>query len=245
LSLSNASSFRRTLAGLCLLVGPVLLVAASITDPASGGGDNDKEYLQSLKDDPDMVQLSTAFWIAGFATLVGGVVGLVHVIRERGVVLANLGGTLAILGLVMFVALVTTTIYELNNVEHLPLDTADKLSNDIEDYWVGYIILVPALLGTFIGVILLGAAVLRSKLAHPAAGVLMIVGMLALFGSDGGDVVGIIANALLAAGFGLVGLKLLGMTDEQWDGRARLAAPAGASAPAVPPGPEAPPPPYA
>src|SRR5215210_5087442 len=121
---ANASGYRRMACGLCLLIGPAMLLIASIVDPGSGGGDDDKAYLQALKDDPDMAQLSTALWIYGFALVAIGIIGVVHVIRGRGVVLANLGGTLAIFGLIMFVALVTTTIAELNVVEHLGVDTA-------------------------------------------------------------------------------------------------------------------------
>ena len=226
---ANASSFRRTACGLCLLVAPALILVASIVDPGDGGDDN-KDYLRALKDDPDMAQLSTALYIVGFALMVVGIIGLVHVIRERGVVLANIGGTLAILGLIFFTALVSTTINDINVVEHLGVDTADKLSDDIEDYWVAFIVFIPALLGTFLGFILLGIAVLRSKVFHTAVGVLLIVSVLLLvFSGEGSQVFGIIANALLLAAFGMIGLKLLGLTDEQWEGREPIG-----------PGPEAP-----
>ena len=236
MSLTNASSFRRMACGLCLLIGPAMLLVATIVEPSSGDGDDNRAHLQALKDDPDMAQLSTALWIYGFALVAIGIIGAVHVIRGRGVVLANLGGMLAIFGLIMFVALVTGTISEINVVEHLGVDTAKKLSDDIDDYWVAYLVFIPALLGTFIGFILLGAAIIRSKLTHIAAGILIIVGIVAVVLSDGSKVGGIIANLVLLAGWGLVGLKLLGMTDEQWDGRVPLD-----SGPAAPPAVGAPP----
>ncbi len=243
MNLTNASAFRRTACGLCLLVGPLMLLAATILDPAAGEeGDDDKAYLQALKDDPDMAQLSTALWIWGFALVAIGIIGLVHVIRGRGVVLANIGGTLALLGLIMFVALVTTTVTEINVVEHLGVDTADRLSDDIEDYWVAYVVLIPALLGTFIGFILLGAAIIRSKVVHMAAGILIIVGILLVVLGEGSEPVNILANALLLGGYGMVGLKLLGMKDEEWDGRVPIGggspeapAAAGPTPPAAPP----------
>jgi hypothetical protein len=222
LSLKNASSFRRMACGLCLLIGPALLVVASIVEPSSGDGGDTKDYLQALKDDPDMAQLSTALSVWGFALVAIGIVGAVHVIRRRGVVLANLGGALALLGMIFLVALITTTVYDLNQVEHLDLGTADKLNDDLEDYWVGIVILVPALLGTLLGFILLGAAIIRSKVAHIAAGILIIVGIILIPLSEETKALGILANVLLLGGWGLVGLKLLGLTDEQWDGRAPL-----------------------
>jgi hypothetical protein len=222
LSLKNASSFRRVACGLCLLAGPALLLVATIVDPSdnSGGDDDHTKYLNSIKDNADAVQLNTALSIAGFALLVFGLTGLVHVIRERGVVLANIGGALAIIGAIFFVALITTNINDLNNAEHLDLKVADKLSDSVDDYWAAYVVFIPALLGTFLGFILLGAAVIRSKVAHVAAGILIIAGIVAVPFSENSDVLGIIASVLLLAGFGMVGLRILGMKDEQWDGRA-------------------------
>jgi hypothetical protein len=209
--------------GLCLLIGPTMLLLATILDPVAGeGGDDDRAYLKALADDPDMAQLSTALWIYGFALVAIGIIGAVHVIRGRGVVLANLGGMLAIFGLIMFVALVTTTVNDINVAENLGVDAGVKLSDSIEDYWVAFVVLVPALLGTLIGFILLGVALIRSKLTHIAAGILIIVGILAVVPSEESQVIGIIANLLLLGGWGLVGLKLLGMSDAQWDGREPL-----------------------
>lgn len=245
--INKASGFHRMACGLCLLAGPALILVAAIVDPSSGGGDNDIDYLQSLKDDPGLAQLSTALWMFGFALVAIGLIGLVHVIRDRGVVLANIGGALAIFGLIMFVALVTTTINDINMAEHLDLKVADKLGDDVEDYWVGYLVFVPALLGTFLGFILLGVAVIRSKVFHMAAGILIIVGIVAIVASEDSKAMGIVANALLLGGYGLIGLKLLGMTDEQWAGRAPIgpAAPEASPAagpPAAGPPPAAPPP---
>jgi hypothetical protein len=241
MNLTNASAFRRMACGLCLLVAPALILVAGIVDPAT---DTDgKEYFQKLKDDPDMAQLSTALWIVGFALLAIGIIGLIHVIRQRGVVLANIGGTLALVGLIFFVALVTTTVNDINMAEHLDLETADKLSDDIEDYWVAFVVFIPALLGTFLGVILLGIAVIRSKIAHIAAGIMMIVGILLVVFGEGSDAINILANALLLGGFGMVGLRLLGMKDEEWDGRVPIGAGGPEVAPAGgPPPPAAPPP---
>jgi FtsH-binding integral membrane protein len=205
--------------GLCLLVGPAMILVASIVDPAAGEGEG-RDSLQALRDDPDMAQLATALQIWGFVLVALGLVGVVHVIRRRGVVLANVGGTLAVVGLIMLAALTTTNIEDLNVAEHLNLDTAVALDDDIEDYWVAYVVFVPALLGTVLGFILLAAAIIRSGVAHVAAAVLVLAGVVALAASEESKALAIAANVLLLLGWGLVGLKLLGMTDEQWEDRA-------------------------
>lgn len=223
MNLTNASRFRRTVAGLLLLIGPMMILIASIVDPATGEGGETKDYLTAIKNDPDMAQVATVLWMWGFALTAIGIIGLVHVIRRRGVVLAHLGGALAVFGMIMFMALFATTIFELNTADKLGVDTAERLSKDLEDYWAPIVILVPALLGTFIGFILLGAAIIRSKVAHIAAGILIIVGIIGVvLTGEASKIPNIIANVLLSIGWGIVGLKLLGMKDEQWDGRAPL-----------------------
>jgi hypothetical protein len=223
-SLTNASSFRRMACGLCLLAGPALILVSSILDPAEDAGDDNRKYLQSLKDDPEMAQLSTALLIVGVALAAIGIIGLIHVIRRRGVVLANIGGALALIGMIFFVALAATTVNDINTAEHLDIETGDKLIDDVEDYWVAYVVFVPALAGFLFGFVLLGAAVIRSKLTHMAAGIMIIVGTLLVFFGEGSDAINILSNALLLGGYGMVGLRLLGMTDEQWDGRVPLEA---------------------
>src|SRR5688500_4671410 len=150
---TSASSFRRTACGLLLLIGPAMILVASILDPASGEGDDTGDYLQAIVDDPDMAQVSTLLWMFGFAFTAIGIIGAVHVIRHRGVVFANLGAALALLGMIMFQVLFSSTITDLNASEKLGVETAERLSEDLEDYWVVYPVLITALLGTFIGFI--------------------------------------------------------------------------------------------
>ena len=235
MNISSASSFRRTGAGLCLLIGPALLLAASIADPAGGDGGDTGKALRSIVDDPDRTQISLALWMYGFALTALGIIGAVHVIRGRGVTLANIGGALALFGMIMFAALTALTLDDLNAADKLGVGTAEKLSDDRADYWVGALVLIPALVGTLVGFILLGAAIIRSGVAHMAAGVLIIVGILMVPLSEQSKVFNILANLLLLAGWGLVGLKLLTIKDAQWEGREPLeSGPPAAAAP--PPG---------
>jgi hypothetical protein len=222
MNLTSASTFRRMACGLCLIAGAVMLLLANVLDPLIGSGREERDIVEALKDDPEMAQLSTALYVFGFALVAIGIIGVVHVIRGRGVVLANLGGALALLGLILFTALSATTVNQIVEAEHLELDTAVSLSEDIQDYWVAYVVVIPALAGTLIGFLLLAVAVVRSGLAHEVAGVLIVLGSLVVTASDEARVVAVVAGALLLAGWGLVALRLLGLTDEQWEGRAPL-----------------------
>lgn len=218
---SEASTFRRMASGLLLLIGPAMILVASIVDPTAGEDGGSEGYLTALRDDPDMAQLATALWIWGFVLTAIGLVGLVHVIRERGVALANIGGALAIVGMIMFIVLFAGTIHDLNNVEHLGVGTAERLGDDLgDDYWMPDVVRFPAIVGTLAGFVLLAAAIVRSRVIHPVAAVPIVLWVVAIAaGAGSSKAVAIAANVLLLAGWGLAGLKILGMKDEQWDGR--------------------------
>jgi hypothetical protein len=135
--------------------------------------------------------------------------------------------------MIMLTVLVAGAIQSLNEAEHLDIGVAEQLTKDLqEDYWVAFVVFVPAILGTVLGFILLGAAIIRSRVAHPVAGALIIAGAVGIMVLSASKAGGIAVNALLLAGWGMVGLKLLGLTDEQWDGRAPIeAGPPAAAAP--------------
>ncbi len=225
MNIASASGFRRMACGLCLLVGSAMILVGAIVDPATGEGEG-RDSFQALKDDPNMAQLGTALELWGFVLVALGIVGVVHVIRRRGVVLANIGGSLAVVGLIMLAALTATNVEDINVAEHLDLDTAVKLDDDIEDYWVAYLVFIPALVGTVLGFLLMAAAIVRSKVAHVAAAVLIVLGVVALGAAEESKVAHVAADALLLGGWGLVGLKLLGMTDAQWEDREEPPTPA-------------------
>ena len=197
-----------------------MILVGSILDPAAGEEHATRGYFQASVDDPDKTQLATALYIWGFVLTALGIVGLVHVIRRRGVVLANLGGPLAVVGMILLAVVSATSLFDLNNGEHLGVETALRLNEDLtEDYWAAFAVFIPAYAGTLFGFLLLGAAIIRSKAAHVAAAVLIIVGILVVVIGDASKVANVVGNALLLAGWGLVGLKLLGMKDEEWEGR--------------------------
>jgi hypothetical protein len=221
MNLNTATTFRRMACGLLLLVGPAMILVGSIVDPAAGEEDASRGYYEALADDPDKTQIASALYIWGFALTAIGIVGLVHVIRRRGVTLANIGGALAIVGMIMFCVLWATLLHDLNNAEHLGAQTAERLTEDLVegDYWAPYVVFIPAFAGVFLGFILLGAAIIRSKVAHLAAAVLIVVGIVVVVAGESSKAINVVGNVLLLGGWGLVGLKLLGMKDEQWEGR--------------------------
>jgi hypothetical protein len=226
MSLKNPASFRRSLAAFGLTFGPLALLAASIVEPDTGGNDDKgAEYLAKVAAHSGAVQVSTILYLLGFTALLAGVIGIVHMIRERGVVLAHIAGVLAAVGLVFFVALASTSIYDLSVAEHAARAEGAKAYDAIGDYAAAYVLFIPALAGTFIGLILLGFAAWRSRFAPAWVPAVILLGFILVIAGDTAKVVNAIGNVLLLAGFGFMGVKLFGLTDQEWD-RPQTAPPA-------------------
>ena len=75
--ISDAHHFRKMVAGFCMVVAPLCMLAGFIADP-------DASY---------------AFLFAGAVLMVPAALGLMHMLREREVAFGHLGGGLSLLGL--------------------------------------------------------------------------------------------------------------------------------------------------
>ena len=231
--MSNPSTFRRTLAGICLIVAPLLLLVGGAVTP-SEGSDGANTYMQSVAADPSAHEWGTVAFVLGFALWVPGLVGAVHLLRHRAVVLGHILGSLAILGVVMFTALAATTFYDVAIATSLPLDQAVKVNEAVEDVTGAAVVLIPALLGTFIGLIGMGIALWRGGWAPAWVAVAAAAGMLLVVAGDGNKITGLAGSLALLAAYGFVGLTMLRMGNDAWE---RATPPAhGADAPAPAPG---------
>ena len=221
--MSNPASFRKTLAAIGLILGPLALLAANIVEPDTA--DEGAEYLADVAKNAGRLETSTILYIIGFTALIAGVVGIVHVVRERGVVLAHIAGVIAAVGLVFFVALVTTSLYDISLAQNAARAEAVKAYDGVEDLTAAYVILIPALLGTMIGLILLAVAAWRARFAPVWVPVVVFLGFAAIIAGDGSKALTIIGDLLLLAGLGFIGVKLFGLTDDEWE-RPQTAPPA-------------------
>jgi hypothetical protein len=217
LRLSDPRNFRRTAAGLALIVGPLLLLGnGAIT--TLGGGDNTADYVAEVAKNRNAEEISAVLGILGFTILIPGIVGALNLLRGRGVVLGHIGGALAIMGLACFNVLMASSFYDVAATEP-GADTAAwvDISERLEDLAGPIIIAAIALLGTFIGFILLAIAFFRARTVPVWVGPAIIVAMVLIFASEDSRVLSVLSSAVLLAAFGAVGLQLLRQSDEEWD----------------------------
>jgi hypothetical protein len=217
LKLSDARNFRRTAAGLCLLIGPVLLLIASAITTV--GGDDTAEYVAEVATRRGSEEASAVLGIFGFAFLIPGIIGALNLLRGRGVVLGHIGGVLTVLGLACFSALIASSFYDVAATEPgADTEAYVDISERVEDVTGAIVVVATALIGTLLGLILLAVAFIRARTVPLFAPILMIVGILVV-GPASGDsrAVGIIGNLLLLGGLGTVALTLLRQPDEEWE----------------------------
>jgi hypothetical protein len=184
LKIFDAAHFRRVVAGLCLVAAPLLFAAAEILTPQPSG--SAAAQLAAFAEHRNQLLAGVLCGVASSMLFVPALFGLLHRIRDRGVVYAHVAAAMIIYGLV----------------------TAAALG-------------APLLAGHYLfalGIVLLGVAAWRARLAPRWAAILVAlfpVADLAL--SPAGDVSSLVSDAIGIAGFAALGLRLLAMPDSEWD----------------------------
>jgi hypothetical protein len=80
--------------GLSLIAAPLVLLAALLVHPGEGG------FVQTVAENPGRVEISNLLIILSSVLFVPGLVGVLRLVRGRGVVLAHVGVGLAVIGVV-------------------------------------------------------------------------------------------------------------------------------------------------
>jgi hypothetical protein len=219
--LGNAAAFRRSVAGVSLLLAPVLFAGAEILAPDSNG--TGAAQLANYAQHRAVLLAAALLGLGATMFFVPAIFGILHKVRERGVTFAHIAAAMCIYGLVTAHAAlggVNIMFYEMtspNLNKSAMASLLDTLSN-------GPAIAAPLLLGHFvlaIGMLLLGIGVWRSRAFPRWAGpciVLWIVVDILIGSAPVNHVVADIAsNAFALIGFGTLGWTLLTSTNASWD----------------------------
>ena len=227
LTWSDSRNFGRTLAALSLFITPLLLLAAALIGPDLG--DNAKDEIAKIADNEEAYVCSGILFLFAPLVLVPGMLGVIRLMRRRGVTLGQVGAALIMMG-----ALITIAFYGWGAIEYVAstekgLDHGQmaQLFDAAEDSWIGVPVFVPGfILGLTLGSILLAIALWRS-------GVVPVWSPIALLLSTVIDFVGddkwfmAIGFALLFVALLPLGQKILSISNDEWDRwelEARLAA---------------------
>jgi drug/metabolite transporter (DMT)-like permease len=217
LRFSDGRNFGRTLTGLALIVGPLVMLVSAIISPDTDN-DNKLKELNSVAAHKSAYIVSAVLFLLGSLILIAASVGIIHLFRGRRVTLGQIAGSLLLLGTAVTTAFYAFTIVEYEMVNRPGLDRAqmakylDKANNTTS----GLPLFILFILGLVLGLILLAIAARRAKLIPTWAAILIVVGgLFAFFGQS--TAANIIDNVLLLIPFVILGRAVLSMSDEEWD----------------------------
>lgn len=214
---SDSHHFRKTVAGMCMVVGPLLALAAFIVSPAIKSGAAAQVAEVALH--RDRFLLSALLSLAAVLFTTGAALGLMHMLRERSTTLGNIGGGLAMIGLLATMAQIGTQLalwpMVLDGVQVADVSAWRAVTDETATVVTLFIIPWAAV----IGFALLGMGLYRAHAVHWWMAALVPLGALGitLAGPMASLTVGIVGAALFVVGFGSIGLIVLRETDADWE----------------------------
>lgn len=233
LRLSDERNFARTLSGLSLIVAPLLLLLSVAIGPHLS--DDGGARLAEIADNESRYIVGSYLLLIGAWAFVPGLIGLWRVFRGPRVTPGQVGAGLVLIGFIGTIAFFGHGAYEFEAAQP-DLDRAQmaQLADNVNDSGVMIpMIIITFVVGIAIGSLIVAWSLWRRQVAPSWAPAALAVGTILDVLADSAAL-SAIAFAFLLVGFGSVGLKLLSLSDEEWDLLGRAPGPA-----AVPPGPAA------
>ena len=96
LKINDADNFRRTMAGVCLILAPLVLALALLVHPGQG----EAGFVQTMAENPGRVEAASLLVILSSVLFVPALVGLLRLMPDRGTVLGHIGVGLALIGVI-------------------------------------------------------------------------------------------------------------------------------------------------
>ncbi len=221
LKINDASNFRRTVAGLCLIAAPLGLIASEVmyfvATANSEGGTGD---LVAIAERPGLWMAATFIGLAAAILFIPAAVGAVHAIRGRGVVLGHVGGALALVGAVGYACHQTLFVMlgemaQMEGQREAIIAVSNQLDNSVA---IGVLVMLMFIISFFVGWLLLMIGLYRVGVAPAWAPIFILLSILPdFFLPQSSDFVEYAGYGLLLAAFGVIGVRILRMTDEEWE----------------------------
>ena len=215
--LSDAHHFRKLFAGACMVVAPLVLLVAMVIHPASDT--NEATQVATIADNLDAWYVAHLLAFVSIALMVPAVLGLMHMLREREIAFGQLGGGLAMVGLLAFAGIIGMEMAMWQMVAGGSTREAVGLLQRLNET-TG--IVIPFLLVSFgfaLGLACLAIGLLRARAVQSWMAIFVAVGAI-VFGFAIGTAMNwlaIVGAAFLVVGLGAIGRMVLRETDEAWE----------------------------
>lgn len=213
-----AAGFRRRVVGISAIVGG-LLTAAGFAATVWEADGSKLAYLDSLVVDPMRSQLAAVLLFFGYMGITPMLLAFSAMTRARGRVLGNIALGLSWIGTLALPGLLVTDFYDMAIRQNLPPETAVTVSDAAQNLPLAALLGGPAIMLTFVGMVLGAVAGWRAGFFHWAFALLILGSTLVLMlplGLQFNAYANIASGAALGLFLVAVGAAALRMTDRQW-----------------------------
>lgn len=214
---SDAFHFRRLVAGWCMVLGPLLVLAAFVVSPSLKSGS--AAQVAQVAANQDRFLITMLLSLAAVALVVGAALGMIHMLRERMVAVGHVGGTLALLGLIALAAQIGASLMLWSMVRDgvQPADVSAWHGLTHDTATVILLAIIPW--ASAVGFIALAAGLFRAHAIDWWMAALLALGPVGILlaGAVSSVTVGIIGAALFLIGSGSIGVLVLRETDAEWE----------------------------
>ena len=219
LNLSDSHHFRKTVAGVCMVASPLVLLVGMVIHPERTTDEG--AQLAVIADNLDAWFLAHLLVLIAIALALPATLGLMHMLRERQVAWGHVGGGLALLGLLATTGIVAIEGFVGWQAAQGGADQA-QMTALFERVFESTGVLVPFFFMSFalaLGFLILAMGLYRARAVQSWTAGIVAIGaiLLTLGGPTASAVLNILGAAFLLVGLGTVGLMVLGETDEEWE----------------------------
>ncbi len=215
LKLSDSRNFSRTLAGIGLIAGPLAFVIVSLLDPA--WSDDAAEYLEEVAANEGRYIASGILWTLGSLLFIAGTLGLMKLLRGRGVTLGQVGAGLITVGLIGLTAVLAFNTLDVEMARSVNREAMTALSESLEDspvlmaYFFGFF-----LGGIVLGSLLLAIALFRRHIVPIWSPILLILSLVIAFVGGEEQLLSALSFVVLLIALLPLALRIFAVSDDAW-----------------------------
>jgi len=202
------------LAAVGLFMGPLLFFLGTLVDPA--WGDDQAAYLEAVAGAPGRYLFAGALWTIGCLLFIPGALGVMKLMRGKGITLGQVGAGLMALGLILFSSNLAFYGADVVMAQFADRPAAVALSEALQDdAVVNGFFMATFLGGIVLGSILLAVALFRRRIVPVWSPVLLVAStVLGFVGQT--QILSALSLLILTAGFAPLGQRIWSLSDEAW-----------------------------
>jgi hypothetical protein len=219
LKIWDATNFRRTVGGLCLILAPLLHFAGERLAPSNTGTASD--WLAAASQDSGRNVESIILILVSGILMIPALFAIAHVVRGRGVILAHIGVGVTLVAVVLDTFVSAGANLMVAVMGSAGLDSGAMTGLIQKSLTAPSVVSTPIFIGFFLqlpGYFLIGLAVWRSGFGYRWAGPLVSLWVVAAFFNPvQSDILEFVIDALGVVALGAIGYRVLALKDTVWE----------------------------